>query len=63
MVAGVARYPMDLVAELVRMTDAVAPKPRHPKTYRKRPRNGEISKWGTTHRTHRACRLTGIASR
>ena len=33
--AGVARYQMDL-GELVRMMDAVAPKPNRPKTYRKR---------------------------
>lgn len=33
--AGVARYQMDL-GELVRMIDAVAPKPSRPKTYRKR---------------------------
>jgi hypothetical protein len=43
MAAGVDRYPMDL-AELVRMTDAVVPKPRHPKTYRKPPSQRRDSK-------------------
>ena len=41
--AGVADKAMT-IRDLIKLVDAAAPKPNRPKTYRKRNRNGEISK-------------------